>query len=128
MKIYYVGLDLSDSWCCAVSQLLKLSQPKRFHATIIYSRTWFPYKPWRFEKLFTKPTGIEIFNGLKVLRFEDVQIAARHQQFREAGATWDYLDYKGHITIGPAETTPDIFPPIITFESEYYQTWEEVVD
>lgn len=114
MKIYYVGARL-----CAESAAI-LGELKRPHVTIAYSRKWFPYKRGEFFPLVIEPPfWQEQFGDLTVLRFNSSRLFERHIELRNAGATWDYEDFKAHIT---TKTLPD--QPLV-LEHEYYRTWEE---
>lgn len=120
-KVYYVGARLSKE----DSRLLG-SFHKQLHATIIYSRKWFPYE-YPHQALFPleiKPEfWIEKLGALTVLRFDTLTLSERHKEFLRRGATWDYPNYKAHITLPNTLATIPTRP--LTLEYEYYGTWKE---
>lgn len=124
MIIYYVGAHISLD-----SQFLLWRHfgtvPKHLHATIVYSRTWFSYRPGKFYPLIIEPPyKSEVLNGIHVMSFFNQRLFERHAELRDAGASWDYDTFQSHISIGVRGvhyTLPD-FP--ITLSNEYYQTWE----
>jgi hypothetical protein len=117
MRIYYVGAYLSmyNSKCFGSSTPL--------HTTLIYSHKWFPYKhkPELYPLVLVPPFTYDQFNGLLVLRFQDLTLEQRHKEFLAAGASWDFTDYKPHITV-PKEIP---LPRGLVLTGEYYGTWEE---
>ncbi len=129
MIIYYVGAEVSFE----SRQLLfrhfgtEMSRP---HATLIYSRNWFPYKTAKCFPLILEPLySFEILRDSLVLKFENHRFSQRHWQLRDQGASSDFVDFKSHITISE-NTLWDVpnfplpkFP--ITLSSEYYSTWDE---
>lgn len=118
-RIYYVGARLSweSSVKCGLDQL--------GHATLIYSRKWFPYRQAAFFPLIIEPPyDLDVFgDGINVLRFFNQRLFERHIELRNVGAGWDYDDFKAHITL----RTPVSPDTPLTFTHEYYQTWEQDV-
>lgn len=116
-RIYYVGASLS------LESRLRLGLEKA-HSTIIYSRRWFPYKKGKFYPLVVEPPyRQDVFNNIPVLRFESLRLLERHIELRNDGATWDYDDFKSHISLEcHLKQLPD-YP--LTLEDEYYSTWEQ---
>jgi len=74
------------------------------HVTFAYSRTKFDW-----SGISPRRDGIIVMNGKRelerfdggatVLRFESPVLTARWQMLKDAGASWDYDDFKAHITI-----------------------------
>jgi hypothetical protein len=126
-RIYYVGALLAPE-----SVFLLWRKPvtvKKPHATIIYSKEWFPYKEAAcFPLVIEPPYKFERLQDQIVLRFNSPRLFERHIELRNYGATWDYPDFKAHISLGNFigiewENSPPDFP--LTFSKEYYQTWDE---
>ncbi len=127
MTIYYVGADIAPE---SIARLYRLfgeeGTPKHPHVTIIYSRTWFPYKLGRFYPLVIEPPYIfDILGGHAAMRFNSQRLFERHIEMRNDGASWDHDKFQSHITIGGRglHYTPPDFPIILS--NEYYQTWSE---
>jgi len=124
-RIYYVGALLAPESVFLLWR--KTVVVKKPHATIIYSKAWFPYKEAQCFPLVVEPPYIfERLRNQLVLRFDNQRLFERHIELRAAGATWDYPDFKAHISLGnftgQGWELPD-FP--LTFSKEYYQTWDE---
>lgn len=120
-RIYYVGARLSEA------SSARLAPGRRLHATIAYSREWFPYRPARdlYPLVVVPPFAVDALGNVPVLRFADLGLTRRHEELLAAGATWDYPDFKSHVSL-PARPFPEFVPPsILVLEDEYYQTWEE---
>lgn len=117
MIIYYVGarLSLEDS--------LMLESSKSLHATIIYSKTWFPFREGflRFPIYIKPPYKLDKFGEHTVLRFESPAFLSLHKHYKNEGASWDYPDYKAHITLSRF-----LLPhsPLL-FTHLYYRTWND---
>lgn len=123
MIIYYVGLRLS--WQSEQNLKEEYSIDGSLHTTLIYSRSWFPYKPNIVPGLIIDPPFyIEYFGELAVLRFSNIVLTERHNELRRLGATWDYDDFKSHISLGKLNNVEPI-KHSITFDNEYYMTWDE---
>lgn len=79
-------------------------QPKDFHVTIAYSTKhvdWSKIKP-ETTGLYVnaKETHLEVFqNKILVLRFNSPSLNDRWKELRNHGCSWDFPDYKSHITI-----------------------------
>ena len=75
------------------------------HVTIAYSRTpvdWFKVgESWSPELKVGAggPRQMEQFGEATVLLFSASELRWRHQEIREAGASWDHPEYQPHITI-----------------------------
>lgn len=87
------------------------------HVTIAFSRSsvdWMRVgQSWsdKIEVAAGGPRMMEAFgeNGeAKVLLFASSELSWRHQEIRNAGASWDHPEYQPHITISYAEDAPDI--------------------
>lgn len=119
-KIYYVGAALD----CTSSAVLG-SPNKPLHITLIYSHFWFPYKPDKglYPLTLTDGFTFDKFNDIHVLRITSEDLTNRHKTFLTGGASWDYPDYKPHVSL---PNKMEFFPPAITLTGEYYMTWEEV--
>lgn len=75
------------------------------HVTIAYSKApvdWMAIAPtWQGEELKVNAGGprlIERFGEAVVLLFASSDLRWRHNEIREAGASWDHPDYQPHVT------------------------------
>lgn len=119
-RIHHVAARLS-----AESSRLLGSPGKQLHATIAYSREWFPYKP-RFDlwpMVIVPPFVPAQFGPVRVVRFTDWGLTRRHEELLAAGAAWDYPDFKAHISVPDHLADLDGIPWMV-LEGEYYMTWE----
>ncbi|MGE7415456.1 anti-CBASS protein Acb1 family protein [Methylobacterium tarhaniae] len=105
------------------------------HVTIAYSRTaidWMKVgQTWNGEELKIAAGGprlVERFGEATVLLFASDELRWRHQEIREAGASWDHPEYQPHVTFtwnagdvdvaevepynGPLVFGPEIFEPV----------------
>lgn len=121
------------------AQGLDTIEPGELHVTIAYSRTpvdWMKIGPhWAAEAdgKLTVPAGgprmMDKFGEATVLLFNNWQLSSRHADIREAGASWDHVDYQPHVTIayntdadisaiapytGPILLGPEIFEALQT--------------
>ncbi|ELT46845.1 anti-CBASS protein Acb1 family protein [Brucella intermedia] len=87
------------------------------HVTIAFSRTsvdWMKVgQPWsdKVEIAAGGPRMLEAFGDAgqaKVLLFASSELSWRHQEIRNAGASWDHDEYQPHITISYAEDAPNL--------------------
>ena len=82
----------------------KCLSPDQMHATIAYSKRkfyWSAIKP-RANRLIIRGghRSIEVFDkAAVVLQFQSNSLKNRWEMFLNAGASWDYDEYKSHITI-----------------------------
>lgn len=107
--------------------------PEEMHATVCYSKGPVDWAQWEpdgdplvvqpDEPREIKPLGKD---GAVVLRFGSRDLAARHQEFRDKGATWDHPSYQPHVTItydggdvAPDELKP--FPDALIFGPEVFE-------
>jgi hypothetical protein len=83
----------------------KTLQPGDLHTTIAYSRApvdWAKSSPYPSHlpiaggKRSVEPLGDK---GAVVLKFYSDELAARWQEFRELGCSWDFPSYQPHVTI-----------------------------
>lgn len=81
---------------------------EKLHCTVVYSRK--PFKDFTIkgkmeEPIVTEPDKLEIFKtqsgaSALVLRFHSKELDERHNYFNdEHGATYDYDEYKQHVTL-----------------------------
>lgn len=120
--VYHVAARLS------AGDSARLGSPhKRLHATLAYSRAWFPYKPGKaYPLLLNPPFRMDEFHGVPVLRFEDPAFTARHRELREAGAEWDFPGFASHISVPVPLSRADLRSlGGLALEHEYYMTWRE---
>lgn len=89
----------------AESQGVTIDDPDKLHVTVVYSRQpvdWFAAgDAWSGELRIT-PGGaraIERLGSAVVLRFASSELQWRWQQWRDLGASWDFPDYKPHVTL-----------------------------
>lgn len=134
MIIYYVGAEVDFQSRQKLFHNFFSSEPPHPHATLIYSRKWFPYKTAKcFPLIIEPPYSYQILKDSLVLKFENYRFFQRYIELRNLGATSDFDHFISHITIGPSKNfeiynqlenipIPD-FP--ITLSHEYYRTWEE---
>lgn len=125
-RIYYVGLRLSADTDLLLREHLKHNAASQdLHVTLAYSRRWFPYeqRAWRVI-VDPKTYKTEVFGAVKVLAFDSPEVTDRFAQFFNDGATWDYPEYRPHVTVGGAGDwfLRPTFPIIL--EQEYYMTWK----
>jgi len=122
-KTLYVRRDVLNAdeiiaW--AKGQGFKTTLPADdMHVTIAFSRTsvdWMKVgQPWsdKVEIAAGGPRMLEAFGDAgqaKVLLFASSELSWRHQEIRNAGASWDHDEYQPHITISYAEETPPLDP------------------
>lgn len=122
-RIYYVGAKLSS-----ISSNRLGSTRKKLHATIAYSRVWFPYKQKiNIYPIYAYPPFyMARFGNVDVVRFECDALASRHDELRALGAEWDYEGYKMHVTVPAALSDAALGAiPNLCFHIEYYGTWEQ---
>ena len=121
--IYYVGATVAPESQFRLWHHFG-SIAKHPHVTLAYSRKWFPYKPAKFFPLVIEPPyKFEDLGELKVLSISSQRLFERHIELRNAGAEWDFDQFRAHITLGIIGAPLPDFPIILS--SENYQTWEE---
>ena len=78
----------------------------KMHATIVYSRDGFDTSSVNKRRGQNKLTvewpndrKLERFGESVVMIFKSPKLAKRWQEYRDAGAIWDYEEYNSHVTI-----------------------------
>lgn len=86
------------------------------HVTIAFSRRpvdWMKiaesYEP-EVEVRAGGPRVMEEFGEAKVLLFRSGSLEWRHEEFKEAGASWDHPEYQPHITISYGKAPENVEP------------------
>jgi len=113
-----------------------IEDPSEMHVTIAYSRTpvdWMAM-PESWSASIELPEGgprqLDLFGSnqdVVVLRIKSSELEWRHTAFRDAGASWDWPDYRPHITIGSGGI-PDgavAYQGKIVLGPEVFETLEE---
>jgi hypothetical protein len=107
-KTLYVNrplMNAADVIAWAKEQGFKSAQkPEDMHVTLCYSKQPFDWDHLEPDAgaVMVKggPRAIQQFNkGAVVLEFDSPDLAAEHQGFRAAGASYDFATYRPHITI-----------------------------
>lgn len=89
-----------------------LLDPDELHVTQAYSRQpleWFDVDQSWEEKLEIGaggPRAIEMFGSAVVLRFASRSLQWRFEELQRLGASWDWADYKPHVTLSYAGSIP----------------------
>lgn len=84
------------------------------HVTIAFSRApvdWMKAgEPWsaQIEIPAGGPRAVERFGDAVVLAFSSREVAWRHEDIKEIGATWDHPEYQPHITISYDPKSPTL--------------------
>jgi phage-related protein (TIGR01555 family) len=84
------------------------------HVTIAFSRApvdWMKVgETWQAEVEVAAggPRLMEAFGAAKVLLFASSHLSWRHEEIKNAGASWDHAEYQPHITISYADDAPDL--------------------
>ncbi len=84
------------------------------HVTIAFSRTpvdWMKVgDPWdgELEIVAGGARLLEIFGEARVLLFSSSRLSWRHEEIKNAGASWDHPEYQPHITISYDAGSPDL--------------------
>jgi len=73
----------------------------KLHCTIMYSRKPAPdaYSLLPYLPIKAKAKGFDVFGDCLVLLLESIDLYELHNATRELGATYDYDEYKPHITL-----------------------------
>lgn len=114
------GADLLE-WAQSIG--LKQCLPADdLHVTICFSKEQFDHTVLQpADDMLTVPLqGRREFTvlgeGALVVKFESEELSARHQQFRDAGASWDWPSYMPHVTLtyeAPPGFEPEDFRPFL---------------
>lgn len=94
-----------DRW--AKAQGFRTTAGSAMHATVCYSRVpldWMKAGESHQETLQVPPGGPRVVaalgsEGAVVLHFASSALAWRHEEIKNAGASWDYENYEPHVTI-----------------------------
>lgn len=146
MKGTYAGVRFSESTTEALKKYIKENKipnpvsADKFHTTLLYSRKYLPnYKPAGeySTPMFGKPENFEIWqsqpdeNGKKsnclVLRYSCPELYQRHHKLMlQHGATYDYDEYKTHVTLSYDVGDIDVnklpqFEDSLEITEEYYE-------
>ena len=133
-------LNAKDIIRWAKAQGFETTLPENdLHVTIAFSRQpvdWFKVgASWspKVEVSAGGPRAMEEFGEAKVLMFASSDLTWRHDEIREAGASWDHPEYQPHITISYGDAPDGVDPyqgPIILgpeiFE-EVKEDWQEII-
>lgn len=80
-------------------------KPKDLHVTVVYSKAPVDWQavPDSFDHLRLRggPRSVAQLGdkGAIVLKFDSAELRQRWEAFRDVGASWDYDDYRPHITL-----------------------------
>lgn len=129
-RTLYVRRDVMNAEAIAAhfaAQGLADLQTDEFHVTIAYSKTpvdWmrmgedYPSGSDEDGNLCVKPGGVRLVERLGesavVMMFTSSALSWRHQQMREAGATWQWDDFQPHVTLSwnvPRDFALDMVEP-----------------
>lgn len=122
-KTLYVSRPLKNAdelieW--AKAQGFKKTLPAEdMHVTVVYSKKkmdWFsvPDGVDHYRNKYQKgDRSVEALGEAVVLKFESPDLSARWQEFRDAGASWDYPSYMPHVSItyDPGDVDLDTIEP-----------------
>lgn len=144
-KGLYVAAKFSESTLDALENLqreLKIPNPvprDKLHSTIVYSRVYVPYKVASGSFEIANSGSFTIFetqDGSRalVLELESDYLTARHSYAKALGASYDFPDYRPHITmsydVGPLSFTGTFDIPIILdreYAEELNLDWKETL-
>lgn len=144
-KGLYVAAKFSESTLDALENLqrsLKIPNPvprDKLHTTIVYSRVYIPYKVASGSFEIADKGKLTIFDtqgGARALVFEmeSDYLAARHNYAKALGATYDFPDYRPHITlsydVGPLSFIGEHQVPIVLdreYAEELNLDWKDTI-
>ena len=108
----YVGARLSDDSAEKIMKFIKendIPEPldkSKLHITLIHSRKYLPKFKSRGkleEPMLAEPTGVALFGEEKnalVVKLKSPDLVKRHKQIMEEhGATFDFDEYKPHVSL-----------------------------
>lgn len=109
----YVAVNFSDETCDAIAKMqAQLNVPKplaksSLHCTIVYSKTDIEWEAAGKIDEHADIVGFEIFKtrsqdtdeNVLVLLIKSKYLDARHEESNELGASYDFPEYKAHITL-----------------------------
>ncbi|AWD90582.1 RNA ligase [Erwinia phage Cronus] len=141
----YVAAKFSEYTLDALENLqrsLKVPNPvprDKLHTTIVYSRINVPYKVASGSFEVAKEGSLTIFetqdgNRALVLELESDYLSARHNYAKALGATYDFDDYRPHITlsydVGPLQYAGKYAVPVILdreYSEELNLSWKDTL-
>lgn len=144
-KGLYVAAKFSESTLDALEKLqrsLKIPNPvprDKLHTTIVYSRVFVPYKVASGSFEIADRGSLTIFEtgqGARalVLELESVYLTTRHNYAKALGATYDFPDYRPHITlsydVGPLSFIGTYDVPVILdreYSEELNLDWKDTL-
>ncbi len=104
----FVGVDFDDATVDALSALQREigvpnpTMPHDFHCTVVASRTPIEWTPIS-TRTSAVPIGWEMFDHGEqkalVLLLANEHLTGRHYEARMLGATWDFDEYRPHVTL-----------------------------
>lgn len=116
-RTLYVNRPLKNAaalieWARAEGFKATTLAPDDMHVTIAYSREPLVWPPAQEGDVGTAGGGKRTVErlgdaGAVVLRFEAPELSARWQELRDAGASYDYPEYKPHVTFAISPDEPD---------------------
>lgn len=84
-------------------RLLNPTPREKMHTTICYSRVYVPYMPFTGEELVSDINHLEVWDTKSgktlVLVMQSEILRERHKYAEILGATYDFDEYKPHITL-----------------------------
>ncbi len=144
-KGLYVAAKFSESTLDALENLqreLKIPNPvprDKLHSTIVYSRVYVPYKVASGSFEIANSGSFTIFetqDGSRalVLELESDYLTARHNYAKALGASYDFPDYRPHITmsydVGPISFNGTFNIPIVLdreYSEELNLDWKDTL-
>lgn len=108
--------------------------PEDLHVTIAFSKKpvdWNAFTPrWDSILVFGGERSLVRFGDAVVLRFEDETLTARWKEFCDGGCSWDFDDYRPHVTISWQAADVDLqsiapFDGELVFGIEEFEPIEE---
>ena len=123
-KTLYVNRPLLNAWVLiawADSQGFKnVQRPEDMHVTICYSK-----EPFDWDDLEPKMDnvtivggrrGIQVFGEAVVLTFDSKVLASDHQELLDAGASYDFDEYRPHVSITWTKPDDELLAKMNVFE------------
>lgn len=76
---------------------------EKLHTTIVYSRKWIPFQPVKALGNLAVNAWLESwdtkYGTTLVLKFDSPMLKERHEYANILGATYDFDEYKAHVTL-----------------------------
>lgn len=113
-------------------------QPDDMHVTVCFSKTpvdWSKFTPDEGVLLVPEDEGraVQQFGDATVLTFSSGELEDRHARFAAGGASYDFDQYRPHVTIswnGPAQVSEPYAGPLV-FGPEEFETikddWKDAI-